>query len=403
MLNNILFFEPTSGFGGSAQCLNILLGYLDKNRFRPIVVIANQGPVFKQISDTGIEVIDIKSSNIKDVKWLIKTVHFITQLFGIKAEKAKSYILYALNFFYSIIPTAIKLYILLKKKNVQLLHINTYIDLSGILAAKLAGIPCICHIRGIFKPLRTERIFAKWADALIVLTNQGVTFYKDYFPQDKIKVIHDSVDLKKFINPNGDNIRKELKLNKRNPIVGIVGRLVEGKGFDIFIKAAAIILQKKKDVKFLIVGNDPTGNKKIEQSLKKLTANLNLNGNIIFTGWRNDVYQVMSIFDILVQAATSAEGFGMTCVEAMALQKPVVATNILEQSEAVLDNQTGLIVPPDNPKALADVILKLINNPVMARRIGRAGAQRVNELFNITNNIKQLEEVYKKLMVNNNA
>jgi len=384
---NILYLEGGTGFGGSGNSLFGLLKNIDKNKFNPLVVTFNDGPQFQKIHNLGIKMIKL---NLNETEPEDKN--------GIL-----SYLKFGFDFLFNILPISLKLIRIIKKNKIDLVHINTNIisGIPAILASKITRIPCICHIRQTRGLIKREVFLTRWIDKFIVLNKDAKEILKKDIPKERLSLIYDGINLKEFEigEDRKTELKKEFNLDK-SPFVGIVGRLVEGKGYDDFIKSAEIIIKQKPDVKFVIVGSDPTKEKIIENELRDLVDRLDLNSHIIFTGWRNDISALISTFDILVQSSSFPEGFGLTCIEAMALAKPVVATNIPGPSEIVVDGKTGFLVPPKNPSALAEAILKLLNNAVLAKKIGESGRKRAEELFDIRKNVRQIEDIYENVFNN---
>jgi len=375
-MRSILFYEPSSGFGGSANSLANLVNGLNNQRFKPVVVIKNYGPQIKKIKNAEI----LKLTDYKESEKLTSFSFFI-------------------YFILKVLPEAVKIYFNIKKNKISLVHINTNIisGIPAIIASKIAGIPCICHIRQTRQLIKRERFFAKWVDRFIVLNRNVLEMLKEELPEEKISLIYDGVDLERFSQSQNGEFRKEYSLDSSS-IVGIVGRIVNGKGHKEFVLSAKEILKVKPEVKFFIIGDAKGSDDKYLSEVKQLVENENLEENLIFIGWRNDVKNIILDLDILIQASTSPEGFGLTCVEAMALKKPVIATNIPGPSEIVVDGETGFLVPPGDIKSLAERIIFLLDNPSAAKRMGEAGRKRAGELFDIRKTVDNIENIYETVL-----
>ncbi|GEM_PF-1690886 len=372
---NILFYESSSGFGGSANTLANIINNLNRALYQPIVIIKNSGPQIERIRDAEI----IK---LKDYKEPAKASSFIYSVFFIK----------------NILPESLRIYSIIKRKNISFVHINTNILLGipAILAAKLANIPCVCHIRDTRGLIKRERFFANLVKMFIILNKDAYEIYTKDIPAEKINVIYDGIDtdIKGLVG----NFKKELSFNS-DPLIGAIGRIIEGKGQKEFILAAKEVLKTRPQAKFILAGEAKGDNGDYFEEVKNLVRDGNLEKNIIFTGWRNDINNIISDLDILVQSTTTfAEGFGLTCVEAMVLKKPVVATKVTGPSDIVVDGETGFLVPPGDIKAMAEKIIYLLDNPQMAKKMGEAGRDRAIELFNIKNQVKKIEAVYKQVL-----
>jgi glycosyltransferase involved in cell wall biosynthesis len=165
--------------------------------------------------------------------------------------------------------------------------------------------------------------------------------------------------------------RKELILDTELPIVACIARLAEEKGCGTFVQAAAQVLSAGHGLHFLLVGDGP-----MRQKLTAMARDLNLGASLRLTGWRNDVSSVIANSDFLVLPSRS-EGAGMVIIEAMALAKPSIGTHVGGILEIIRDGETGLLVPPDDANALADAIMRLLEDRSLRNRLGTA-AQRIH-------------------------
>lgn len=245
--------------------------------------------------------------------------------------------------------------------------------------------------------IKREKVFAKWVDKFIVLNKFACEMYKKNIPEEKLYIIYDGVDLNDLLNSKAGCFRKEFNLDSC-PIVGLVGRIVEGKGHKEFILSAKEILKIEPSVKFVIVGDSKGESDGYFQAVKRLVRENKLNENFIFTGWRDDVRNIILDLDILVQASTTfPEGLPNILLEAMALKKPIVATNIPGASEIVEDGKTGFLVPPGDTDAISSKIIYLLNHPDVGRVMGEKGLEKAEEKFDIKANVEKIEGlIYEK-------
>jgi glycosyltransferase involved in cell wall biosynthesis len=217
---------------------------------------------------------------------------------------------------------------------------------------------------------------------------------------NKTQMIPDGIDLNASVDmDNVLKIKEEFNLEGQY-CIGFLGRLVRGKGVDVFIRSASLVTKKHKNVRFLIVGDDPDQGKGYQEYLKRMVKLLNLQEEVIFTGWRLDKFDLISVMDVLVQASSTAEGFGLTCIEAMALGKPVIATNVPGPADIIEHGKTGYLIPSKNPKAMAEAITKFIENPSLALSLAQAGKSSVEQKFNIKGKTQEIEKIYQEMMEN---
>ena len=194
----------------------------------------------------------------------------------------------------------------------------------------------------------------------------------------------------------GPRLRAELGISPETPLVSTVGRLTEQKGLLYLLEAMAMVRQRRPEARLLVVGDAQDGRDEYKQELLQARSRLELQESVIFTGVREDVPAVMQAIDLFVMASLW-EGFGLVFLEAMAAAKPIVATRVSAVPEVVEEGVTGLLVPPRDPKALAEAMLSLLADRELARSMGRAGLLRLQERFTEERMVDEIEELYLEL------
>jgi glycosyltransferase involved in cell wall biosynthesis len=181
--------------------------------------------------------------------------------------------------------------------------------------------------------------------------------------------------------------------------VGVLANLVPFKGHEDFLLMARRLLDRGHMCEFWIVGEDRERSG-YEGHLRRFAGSLGLNGQVKFLGFRADVAEILWQLDILV-SSSHYEPFGRTLIEAMACELPVVATKVGGIPEVVADGETGILVPPREPEALADGVGRLLGDARLRGEMGRAGRARVEALFSSTAHAAQVLTVYQKLLCRN--
>ncbi len=216
-------------------------------------------------------------------------------------------------------------------------------------------------------------------------------------PENEVHVVPPGISLEEF-NPglyDRGVVRKELGIPDKSILAGMVGRMSPGKGHEEFLKAAQkIAAESDLDVRFIIIGGASYGESEYELHIKILVDELGLGPSVKLTGFRKDVARIMSALDILA-FPSHEESFGITLTEAMAMKLPVVASGNAGVLDIVVDDESGVLVPPRNHEALADGIMRLARNSSLRRRLGEAGRKRVEKLFSIQAVVDKLEDYYK--------
>ncbi len=302
----------------------------------------------------------------------------------------------------------IKLYVLIRRGRFHIVHTHSSkAGILGRLAARMAGVPVVVHtphghvFYGYYGPVLSrlfvvlEKLLAPLTDRIVTLTERGKREHVEFgvAGPEKFVVVHSGVELGPFLGVRADpeEIKRNLGIAPGDRVVGSLGRLVPIKGHRYLIEAAGLVLRKRPNVTFLLVGDGP-----LRRELEVLTEGLGIGHKVVFAGHREDEPEVLSAMDIFVLPSLN-EGMGRVLVEAMAEGKPVVATDVGGVADVVEDRRTGILVPPRDPEALAEAILELLDDPEKARRFGEAGRERAS-LFSVERMVEEIEELYEDLL-----
>ncbi len=217
----------------------------------------------------------------------------------------------------------------------------------------------------------------------------------------KVLLLFDAVDTDRFepsrVNGPRSGYDGISGLRPDEMLIGTVGRFSPGKGHEELLEAARILAARGLQFKLLVAGEASYGEREYEQRIRALARTLGLERIVRFTGFRRDVPEVMSALDLFV-FPSHAEAFGLVLIEAMAMERPVVSTNCDGVLDIVVDGLTGLTVPPKDPVALAAAVQRMLADGTLRNRCGKAGRQRVLELFDQEKQIDRLESIYAELM-----
>jgi len=301
-----------------------------------------------------------------------------------------------------------RIYRIFKEKKFDIVH--THSSKPGVLgriAAKLTGIPIVVHTihgfpfhdfmnpitKSIF--ITIEKLLAKITDKLITVSklNLEKACKLKFADRERFQNIYSGIDFKKFDIPL-DVVakKKELGIVNGQPIVGMVGRLSKQKAPLDFVRSTPKILDKHPNVKFLLVGDG-----ELKAQTLSLAKELGVSQNIEVLGFRKDIPELLSIFDIYV-LTSHWEGLGRALTEAMYTGRPVIATNVEGVPELVKDRETGLLVEPNDIEAISQAVISLLDNRSDALKYGAAAAKQVCEKFEATAMIRQIESLYQELL-----
>ena len=213
--------------------------------------------------------------------------------------------------------------------------------------------------------------------------------------QDKIKIVYNGVDLKKYSHKIDDKKKflKEFNLNKNDITIGLIGQLNYGKGHFWVLKSVKLLKEKYKINNFKIFF---VGKGELEESLKSFSRKINHINNIIFTGFRWDVDYFYRNIDIIV-VPSKAEAGGNVLLEAMGFSKPVICSDTGAFPEIVTHNYNGLMAEYENVDDLTSALYKLIKNKNLCKHLGENAKKTIQKKFNFNNTVKHYLEIYFEL------
>jgi glycosyltransferase involved in cell wall biosynthesis len=247
-----------------------------------------------------------------------------------------------------------------------------------------------------------ERRLDRWTDWYIAgsraMVERGLS--QRIFTADKVVLISNGIDLARFdwdLESTPATERTTGGNGRAGTRIGFLGRLEPQKGVADLVRAAAIARQKNRHLRFLIAGEGT-----LRPELEQLSRRLNVSDSVEFVGWKRDAAEFLREIDILAMPSLW-EAFGLSAAEAMAMGKPVIASRIEGLPEVVAEGETGILIPPADPGALARAIVELADNPARQRTMGRQGRARVERLFTLRGMIARHETFYESLLANGHA
>jgi len=293
---------------------------------------------------------------------------------------------------------------LIRRESPQIVHTHLFkSDFHGRLAARIAGVPVVVSTLHSVDRWAQGRSLgrsygwtARFADRVIAVSEDVRRFHATYtgVPDEKLVTIENGVDIGRFagLESAGRAVRKELGFDKSDLVLGVIGRLTPPKDHFTFLKAAALILQKAPQTRFLIVGDGP-----LRTALELQTQKIGLGKALVFTGLRKDIPAVLAALDVLVFSSLW-EGLPIALLEGMAAARPVVATAVGGIPEVVVPDKSAFLVPPGDAVALSQACLRLAADSVTRHSMGQAGLERVVARYGIDAMIDRTAELYAKLL-----
>lgn len=301
-------------------------------------------------------------------------------------------------------------FIVIKKNDIDIVHANNSLSINifSIIAAKLAGVPCVCHIRGCDVVGRLHKLIIPLPSCYIAMSE---LLRHDFMDSKYVTTYGSAVDVFTIYDGVTENelsydyslkssLRQTYSIENNIMLVGMVGMLTEWKGFHIFLEAAAKIVAVRNDIVFFIVGDTihKNDNASYKDYLYELVDQYDIAKYVIFTGQILDTQNVYGSLDIVVHASINPEPFGRVIIEAMAASRPVVASNAGGPTEIIQNGITGMLFEPSNTSDLARNILMLLDDSELRQKIGLNARKLVEEKFVMSNAVDQVENVYHQLL-----
>ena len=217
-----------------------------------------------------------------------------------------------------------------------------------------------------------------------ILIGQGI-------PRERAVTVHEGIDLAHVDAAPPMSVREAFWLPTNAPIVGCIGALVEHKGHRHLVHAAGDIVRAVPEARVVILGEGD-----LRAELTRMIHELGLERHVLLPGFRPDVLSLLKTFDVFVMPSIT-EGLGTSILDAMACGRAVVASGVGGIPEVVVSEETGLLVPPRNPSALAAAIVRLLGDRALADRFGAAGRARVEQHFTAERMVQETLDVYRRL------
>ncbi|HXF92291.1 MAG TPA: glycosyltransferase [Nitrospiraceae bacterium] len=348
--------------GGGEVSLLMLLGALDRVRWAPIVVVPAEGMVARRCRAMDIPIHVVPMPTLR----------------GLGSRLLQGVLAFAR---------------LMRDMKVALVHANgsramVYAGLASMWVRR----PVIWHVRVAESDGRLDRVLFRLADRVIV-NSAAVGERFAWADMKKVRCIHNGVNMVHFApRPAPRDLRKRLGMAEGEPVAASVGRFVAYKGYGDLLEAAALVQRVRPDTRWVLAGEG-----ELRSGLEAQSRKLGLGLRVHFTGWLDDVREVLALCDVFV-LPSRGEHFGRVLIEAMAMAKPVVATDGGGVPEIVRHGETGLLVPPGRPAHLAQAILILLNDPAYAVTLGMAGRERVEREFSLPKHVAAVEQLYLELL-----
>lgn len=374
MIRTVVYFTDTVGFGGAEQALLTLIAGLNRHVWRPVLMYHSSPgitPLLQSASHLGVELWPVPRmpDGLEGARQLPQ---FIRELQTRRPDIFHAHLTW---------PLACKF------------------GLVGAIMARVPAIVVTVHLFVEF-PLSLsifvqQRLIAARVGRYLPVSHYVARRLRQTLglPARKIRVIHNGVDIAQFDRSTHDAARTDLFEKEGRPVVLTAARLDEQKGHRFLLEAATQV----PEAQFVLAGDGP-----LRASLEAQARSLGLEGRVRFLGYRTDIRDLLKCCDVFVLPSLY-EGLPLSILEAMSTVKPVIATQIGGIDDAVIPGETGLLVPPGDPVALALAIRSVLADQPWARRLAFAGRARVEQCFSAEKMVQQVTNVYIELLAGHKA
>jgi glycosyltransferase involved in cell wall biosynthesis len=290
---------------------------------------------------------------------------------------------------------------LARRKKARILHVHGYAAANfGRVVARLIGARLVLHEhfadpRMPFYQSLADRMLSGLTDRAIAVSESTREFLacERFVPRERIRLFYNGAPLRTFAFPSSstaDGLRTSLGITAENVVIGSIGRLNPQKGHRYLLDAAATMIANDGNVRILIVGDGDQ-----EDALKEQSRRLGIAGQVVFAGHRTDIPQILAAIDVFCISSTY-EGTPLTLFEAMAAAKPIVSTSIDGCREIIEDGKNGLLVPPRDPNALADALMRVVRSHELRESLARR-ARETSTRYEVDDCVRSIESLYREL------
>ena len=378
-MKNILFIHQSADLYGSDKTLLLLLKHLDKTQFKPVVVIPVDGPLKVELGKINVEV------HIAPVLKLYRNIF-----------KPKNILK-----FFSEYKTAIKFIDTLNEKHqFNIIYSNTLAVLLGMIYAKKRKIKHIWHVHEIIvHPKKVAAIFPKllnkYADVIVCNSNATLRNLVIRISEIQLKgiVIYNAIE-RHPLSSEIPVLKSDFGFNSDDIIITLAGRINRLKGHKLILEVFTKNFTTQDKIKLLFVGSPVSGQENYLHEVERIIEENYLGNKVKILPFTDNLQLIWQITDIAIIPSTEAESFGLVAIEAMQAKKPVIGTNHGGLTEIIVQNETGLLVEPNNTDEFYKALQLLIDKPEIRFAMGENGFARVSEKFSIENYVKNFQNLF---------
>jgi glycosyltransferase involved in cell wall biosynthesis len=366
----ILHVTESSETGGAETVILNIVNHLDKREFHSEVVVMQPGWLKDRLKDSGCEPVLLQSDKSYDFGFLLKLRSVIKDL--------------KIDLIHAHLPGS-----------------NAYSCLAGA----AAGVPVVATYHGMLtlseRLSRSEKVqlflVRKLARRIVTVSDHLKDELRKMakIPSGKLVTVYNGVNWEPYDTPfDAAKMKQNLGLEPDSAVIGMVANLKSFKGYEYFVRAAAVVAREVPRAVFLIAGD---GEESVKAGIKAEIAKHGLQEKVLFLGYRENIANVVRVLDVSVLSSIS-EGMSIVTVEAMGAGVPVVVTRSGGPEELVDEGRTGFLVPVRDEAGLADRVLYCLNNPEAVQEMTARAKKQVRIKFSLEMMIDNYEAVYRKCL-----
>jgi glycosyltransferase involved in cell wall biosynthesis len=374
MTETILFLHSSAGRYGADRLLLSLASGLDRDRFTPVAVLPERGELAGPLEDAGVEAVVADLAVLRRAELGPRSAW---RMFGADDRELET---------------------LARSRGAALVHSNTSVILSGQRLAQRIGVPHVLHVRELYP--RIPLVWPLWRRRLlranrVVCMSEAIA--SQFGGSSKVVVVYDGLPR---AAGRGDRTRARAQfgLEPDDFVVALLGRISAWKGQDLLARALAEPALAERPVVGLIAGSPWPGAEGPLRKLERLTEELELGDRLRLVGFRDDIGTLFAAADAVAVPSTRQEPFGLVALEAAAAGLPVVAAAHGGLPEIIRHEETGLLVEPNDPAALAAALRRLADDRDAAAAMGAAAAVDVTARFRPGATVAAVETLYDELL-----
>ncbi|MGC8861387.1 MAG: glycosyltransferase [Armatimonadota bacterium] len=376
----VLYINEVSWVGGAEGAMLDLVTNLDRERFLPAAVCPSDGEFPRMLRERGVPT-------------------HIVPFYGLRARNPFRYL-----------ETIGRLCTLVRRYRARLIHVNQqYFAGYGVAAARLCRVPAVVHLRGVESDECLAEL-APWilrASRIICVSKAVKARLLDFAArrlapgraaqlEQRALVVYDGLRLVARVLDKKE-ARNRLGIASDGQVVGIVGQVVPEKGLREFVDAAAILLRKKSNLHFVVIGADTRPDRDFPAELAGYARQLGVCESFTFTGFREDAAEVLPALDVSVLASW-LDAFPRVVLESLAAGVPTIATRVGGVPEIIEDGVSGLLVEPRSAESLAEGILRVLEMaPTEYARMADSARTRAAR-FSISGHLERIVSIYDELL-----